>query len=51
MTKNDIPHFCQFSQNFYQLSSSLNIDSGTCVDCMSLSFLRPQPVFKIGEND
>ena len=31
-TKYDISHFCQFSQNFKQLRSTLNTDIGICVD-------------------
>ena len=51
MTKNDISHLCQFSQNFKQLRSSLDIDSGTCVDRSSCHFSDISQHLKVGEND
>ena len=50
MIKNNISHFCQFSQNLpvkvYSHHRQWNMPSH-----MSLSFLRPQPAFEVGEND
>ena len=39
MTKNYISHFCQYSQNFYQLRSSFDVDNREQLDRWVCNFL------------